>query len=104
MFDYFEYALYFAIVGFLIAEVLTLEGEVLSWFPKFVRYLIRAEDSPRNWNTLQAAIIKITYNCPKCIAGQLTFWFFVSSIDLQGILFGVPLSIFLAVVLQKYLL
>lgn len=92
----------FGAAGFLVAAVLTFPGEVLDWWPGLVQWITRTRGkSPVDYNKFQFIISKITYICPKCIAGQLAFWFSVFSLSIGQGFICVTLSIFFAFAIEK---
>lgn len=98
----FIYITPFGIAGFLIAVVLTRHGEVLEFWPKTVNFLIRV-NRLKNPNRVQQMVIKITYGCGKCVAGQIAFWY--SVIKVTDFMIGFTLvvcSIFVAYAIEKY--
>ena len=68
------YGIIFGMAGFLIAGPLTMRGEILDWWPKLVRWIIRASPDPGRNTNLQLYISKLAFGCSKCIAGQLALW------------------------------
>ena len=68
----------FGALGYLIANVLIQPGEILSKWPSVVKWITRSSDSPRDWGGWQYWLHKITWNCGKCIAGNLSLLFLVA--------------------------
>lgn len=95
----------FGALGYLIANVLTEPGEILSKWPNIVKWVTRSGDSPRDWGGWQYWIHKITWNCGKCISGNLALWwlaFTQTETSFQGQdLEVVVFSILTAYVLEK---
>ena len=98
--------------GYLVANVLTIEGEVLSWYPALIRRLIFASNKKvSQFNYLQFWIAKTTYLCSKCIAGSAALWLSIGRVfshnNLDYLFFSecfacVTLAIFSAYATDKY--
>lgn len=67
----------FGSIGYLIANVLTEPGEILSKWPSVVKWVTRSDDSPRDWEWWQWYDNKVTWMCGKCIAGHTALWVFI---------------------------
>ena len=102
--DLLIHAFTFGAAGFLIGYILTRKGEVLSWWPGVVQWLTRTrKKSPGDWNAVQWFFAKILYGCPKCITGQLAFWWSViTDLDAGNGFILVTLSIFTSVAIEKH--
>lgn len=93
-------------MGYLVANILTIPGEVLAHLPRIVQWVNRSRGvSPFDWNALQHWSNKITWNCGKCIAG---FWSLISSLLIHQHTLGqgfvlVTLAIFTAHATEKWL-
>ena len=102
MVEIFGYGMICAMAGFLISVVLTREGEILSWYPGLLQWLIRAPGNDfYSYSRVQFFIHKLALGCSKCLAGQLAFWFFVFT-DYSHVLQIVVVAIFCAYSIEKY--
>ena len=82
--EIFGYGIIFGLAGFLIAGPLTMSGEILDWYPKLIRWLIRAHEVPQRNTKTQNFISKLAYGCCKCVGGQLALWISVLGLE-EGI-------------------
>jgi len=93
----------FGMAGFLVSAVLTRDGEILDWWPRVVRGLIRAKSNDFYlYNSTQVFFHKLLVGCSKCVAGQLAFWFMVFSGDYGHIAPVVIVAVFSAFSIEKY--
>lgn len=93
----------FALAGFLIANVLTMRGEVLDWWPDAVRWTFRIDKDPFKNSNVQLYISKLAYDCGKCVAGQLALWISVfSQVEVGHVAASVTVAVFTAYAIEKH--
>lgn len=86
----------FGLLGFLVADVLTAPGEVLSFYRRFAAWLFRHEAvSMSDWNFVQWWGYKALYGCAKCVAGFAALLSFIwLPGDFNGMFTRVVVAIF----------
>lgn len=100
-----ETALVFGIFGFLVANVLIQDGEILAqWRKVIIRITMAGEDG--QMNPVQYYIYKVTWGCSKCIAGFWSMVYCILSTPWENFSFWpifstVVVAIFFAYILQK---
>lgn len=89
--------------GFLIASVLTRDGEILDWYPKLVKWILRVQNKdPFSYTKVEFLIIKLAFGCAKCLSGQIAFWFFFFHTDLAHTAVTVVVGIFSGFALDRH--
>jgi hypothetical protein len=86
------------IFGFLMGKVLTNPGEIFGFIPQMIGKRWGYDVDTLPWGVYWFA--KITFACPKCIAGNFALWYSLF-FDIGNLFNNVVLAVFAAYLITK---